>query len=119
MKVSIDHIKSNNYNPCVPRSKKTYEYHMKIFGFYKAGMTTMDIAQRLHTSPKVVRNSFEYYKEMYLPEQVCFGRKKESQDENMYSGVLPKYNSYELSGEELEIFNEGALYCFKLDYEKE
>jgi hypothetical protein len=119
MKVSLDHINSNNYNPCIPRSKKTYEYHMKIFNFYKAGMSTTDIAQRLHTTSKVVTNSFEYYKEMYLPQQVCFGRKNESQDENMYLEILPKYNSYELSGEELEIFNEGALYSFKFDYEKE
>ena len=98
---------------------KNYEWHMKIFRFYKAGMTTAEIALALNTTLKIINNSFQFYKEMYMADGISFGRKNESQDENMYFNISPLYNSFQLKGEELEIFNNEPAHKFKFEYVNE
>ena len=95
-------------------------FSVRAFHMFKAGLTSKDIAEQLGCRVAKVNSVIESFKGLFHVEQVSFGRKNESQDENMYSGILPKYNSYELSGEEAEMFFlEDSPYKFKLEYEKE
>jgi hypothetical protein len=91
----------------------------RVFHLFRAGLTSKEIANKFDCRVAKVNSVIESFNPLIKVEQVTFGRKNESQDEMMYSGILPKYNSYELSAEELDIFNEGSAYKFKLEYEKE